>query len=68
MNLLGEDVVGQNTGNGQDGRHKKIEIGNVPSEGDDHRTGGLLFDEHDSNGGGWNEKTMIGKRFGPRDI
>jgi len=61
-------VAGQNTENGQDGRREKIEIGNVPSEGDDLRAGGLLFDGHGGDGGGWNEKTMIGKRFGPRDI
>ena len=61
-------MAGQNTENGQDGLSQKIEIGNVPSEGDDLRAGGLLFDGHGGDGGGWNEKTMIGKRVGNHEI
>jgi len=66
--LLGEDVARQNMENCQDGRREGIEIENAPGEGDDLRAGGLLFDGHGSDGGGWNEKTMIGKRFEDHEI
>ena len=58
----------QNTEKCQDGRREEIEIGNTPGEGDDLRAGGLLFNGHGSDGGGWNEKTMIGKRFEDHEI
>jgi len=61
-------VARQNTENSQDGRREDIEIGNTPGEGDDLRAGGLLFNGHGGDGGGWNEKTMIGKRFEDHEI